>query len=211
MDVSLGRSIASGAVPTVPSLSGVSRAASSSPEVLVAVAESTGATATADRLCRLAGLEAASLVPRELAVEACPCSTSFFFKIKEAHPMVHPEEKEFILGCLQAFAQIVEHEGGFAQYAYGGNCPIREELAGKLEDDEPSQSAEEVLRRSAETLMRQTVRNGGDSVSVQIGGTFCMGMKKVTKVELKCEDLQMELSIFWDWDVKLEQVSHADN
>jgi len=153
------------------------------------------------------------VVPRELAAEGFDAAPSPFFSIMNAHPMVRPEEKAFIQSCLQAFSDMVEREGGLAQYAFGEECKARDELAGKLEEGELPAAPEELLRRSCETMLLREARHGCDSLSVTLGGMYTMGMKKVVKFEFKCEDLDMDqqLSICWDWDVKLERRSlHAE-
>lgn len=157
--------------------------------------------------------EEAPLVPRELAVEAggFDCAPSLSFSMTSAHPMVSPEEKAFIQACFEAFSETVEHEGGFREYAERDDCSTREELAGKPEEDEPPFEPEELLRRSCQSMLRQSARNGSDSIHIQIGAMTCMGMKKVAKIEIVCEDfsLQQQFSICWDWDVRLEQRSTA--
>jgi len=163
--------------------------------------------------------------PRELALETpfsarevvdcSPSAPSLSFSIRNTHPMVTPEEKTSLEACLQVFSEAVEQEGGFREYFLRENCELRKALARQFEGDEPQMTAEELLRRSAESMLRQIVRYGGESVTVQLGGICCMGMKKVVKVNVSFEDFEMQqsqLSICWDWDVKLEQKScHAES
>jgi hypothetical protein len=142
------------------------------------------------------------------AREVCDCGPTLLFNISNAHPMVTPEEKTFILGCLQAFTDIIQSEGGFREYASKPECFARDELACSPEEEPPT-TQEELLRRSFETFLRRIVRNGSNSLQVQVGGSFSMGMKKVVKIEVKEKDMALEeaMSIFWDWDVRLEQKS----
>jgi len=146
---------------------------------------------------------------RGVVQEVCECPPSLLFSMLHAHPMVTPEEKTFLMGCLQAFSDIVQQEGGFQEYAFKTDCPAKDELVGTPEEDEPPATPLEVLRRSSETMLRNTVRNGTDSVQVLLGGVMSMGMKKVVKIEIKCEEMAMQevMSVFWDWDVRLEQKS----
>lgn len=153
--------------------------------------------------------EEAQIVPRDLAAEVSDMTASLQFSLTNAHPMVTPEEKTFILQCLEAFSDLVEREGGFNRYAFKDECKAREELVGAMQDEEQSLTPQELLRRSSEATLRNAVRNGHDSVTVLLGGTYSMGMKKVVKIEVKCEELGLSqvMSIYWDWDVKLEQRS----
>lgn len=147
-------------------------------------------------------------MPRDLAPEVSEIVPSLTFSLSNSHPMVTPEEKAFILACLQAFSDIVEREGGFKQYSLKDDCEARDELIA-MQEGEDALTPQELLRRSFEATLRNSVRNGHDSVTVLLGGTYSMGMKKVVKVEVKCEEtgLSQVMSIYWDWDVKFEQRS----
>jgi hypothetical protein len=181
----------------------INKTANASPPAFVHSTESAGPKQAA------ALPEEVPIVPRDLAPEVSDISPSLNFSMTHAHPMVTPEEKTFIHTCLQALSDIVEREGGFKQYTSKDSCEVRDELTGLTQDDEESLTPQEILRRSSETTLRNTVRNGTDSVAVLLGGTYSMGMKKVVKVEVKCEEtgLSQVMSIYWDWDVKLEQRS----
>jgi hypothetical protein len=205
MDVSVIGRAALGAVPSVPSLI-------ASPVVTSAASGCSASQPLSLPVPQLPGqletkVQEQGVVPRQLATEAFDSSPSLRFSMSDAHPMVMPEEKAFIVSCLQAFTDIVEREGGFLQYMEREDCKARTDLFGILSEEEPLPTPQEMLRRSCENLIRQAVRNGYDSIGVQLGAIHSMGMKKVVMVEVTCEDLDMHvqrLSICWDWEVKLE-------
>merc|ERR1740117_1736091 len=124
----------------------------------------------------------------------------------DAHPMVSPTEKTFVLACLHTFSETVDRKGGFRKYVEREHRKASKRHSGKSHDVFLP-LPEELLRKSWEALLQETARHAGDCVNVELGDIQSMGMKKVVKLEVSCEDLDMYLivSICWDWDVKLEQ------
>jgi hypothetical protein len=214
MDVSLLGQNTATALPAVPSLSGVSHASDiTSVPVLPPDYYNDAVFDLPQSIPEAIVPEVKPQVVKPQVVPRLPQSSSkLTVTMDHAHPMVHPEEKEFLVGFLQTFPEIIDREGGFVQYM----ALLKDQEDVKLEEEDPCATPEEMLRRSTEIVLRQTVRNGSDSISVRMGGGFTMGMKKVAQfwIELKCEDFEISrqrMSIFWDWDVKLEQsCEHAE-
>lgn len=123
------------------------------------------------------------------------------------HPMVTEGEKVYVVQCLEALAREVELVGGLGEYLRA-DCMPRLELL-RLPTDEVHFDAEPssprgVLRRCLEALLQRRARTGGDTVFVQEGYLLSQGVKKIVKMQLRCAGEESNLSVCWDWDVKLE-------
>lgn len=124
----------------------------------------------------------------------------------KAHPLVTGSEKAFVAACVEDLAQIVQLEGGLGAYAQANN-PKQVELLGK---NRASNEPAVVLVRSLEAILRMQARTGSDCVFIEPGYITSLGSKKVVQLHLRCDQVNVPLSICWDWDMKLEAIGGKD-
>mmetsp|Transcript_2636 Transcript_2636/g.4864 ORF Transcript_2636/g.4864 Transcript_2636/m.4864 type:complete len:518 (+) Transcript_2636:87-1640(+) len=129
----------------------------------------------------------------------------FYWQLIHAHPMVMEEEKVFIAEALEQLNAEIAQFGGVVQYMFSNYADYVSE----------TMPVEELLQLAFLACFQEKSRNGQDTINIQIGTGFSMGMKKVVKLEVQLqepEDQQLVLlAILWDWDVKLEwRGIHAD-
>lgn len=127
----------------------------------------------------------------------------------DIHPMVTAGEKFHVQHCLQMLRDLIQAEGGLSRYcaqslqqllppdAYGGAEPAHRAIL-ELE------VGPELLRNAFEVLLQEQSRTGGDSVFVQTGLLMSFGSKKLMKLRLSYDTWETDVSVCWDWDVKLE-------
>lgn len=132
-------------------------------------------------------------------------SSGFQWQLINAHPMVMEEEKAFISEALQELSVEIERFGGIAQYMFSNYADYVSE----------TMPVEELLQLALLACFQEKSRNGQDTINIQIGSGFSMGMKKVVKLDVQLQEPEVQqlvrLAILWEWDVKLEwRGSHAD-
>lgn len=143
-------------------------------------------------------------VEEPIAWEAGPYDDDKVLSWKEGaarHPMVGDGEREYIDACLMEFRCLLSEVGGISEYM-SASCSHRVDLIGKTS---PEAKVGEIVSKSLEAILQGNARNGADSLFVQPSFVISMGAKKIVKLELRCDDEPQQISICWDWDVRLEQ------
>lgn len=122
-----------------------------------------------------------------------------------AHPMITAFEHTFIETCMSMLSDLIRQDGDIFRYAQKSNDKELQKLAQWAMLSESAPAANELLRYSLEAMLRENVRNGKDAVFVESGWLLSLGNKKLVKLLYRFdESFEGQLSVCWDWDVKLE-------
>lgn len=126
----------------------------------------------------------------------------------DAHPMVTASEKTYLNQCLESIRRLIKAEGGLLRYCEQRSLLPPPQLwpanGGEGEDCEGSEDEAELFRRAFEAMLHQRARTGGDTLFVQTGLLMSFGSKKLVKFQISCNEWDSDLSVCWDWNVKLE-------
>jgi len=125
--------------------------------------------------------------------------------------MVCDGEKAFVVECIEELCSGVEMARGLGEFIEQDR-EARRRLVG--ENDVPDEericlTPRSSVRRCLEEFLQQRTRTGSESIFVQDGFLVSMGSKKVIEVRLIFNGVENEISVCWDWDVRLESSSAA--
>lgn len=135
----------------------------------------------------------------------------FSWSMETMHPMVSEKERHYIQQCTEALGQDVLLAGGLDEYLHPDSS-LRLQLLGlrgqdgssEDEADEEPSTPRRMVRRCLEAKLQRFARSGSDTVFVQPGYLMTQGGKKIVKMKLALNSEGSNISVCWDWDVKLE-------
>jgi len=137
----------------------------------------------------------------------------FSWSMETMHPMVTEKERDYIQQCTEALGQDVLLAGGLDEYLRPDSS-LRLQLLGlrgaqdggssEDEADEEPSTPRRMVRRCLEAKLQRFARSGSDTVFVQPGYLMTQGGKKIVKMKLVLNSDGSNISVCWDWDVKLE-------
>jgi len=137
----------------------------------------------------------------------------FSWSMETMHPMVTEKERDYIQQCTEALGQDVLLAGGLDEYLHPDSS-LRLQLLGlrggqdggsEDEADEEPSTPRRMVRRCLEAKLQRFARSGSETVFVQPGYLMTQGGKKIVKMKLVLNsEGSNNISVCWDWDVKLE-------
>jgi len=127
------------------------------------------------------------------------------------HPMVTDGEKSFVVECLEELRRNVNHARNLAEFIEQDR-EIRRRAVG--ENDVPDEqriclTPRASVRRCFEEVLQQRARMGSETIFVEDGFLVSMGSKKVVEMQVWCSGEECDISVCWDWDVRLESATAA--
>lgn len=129
------------------------------------------------------------------------------------HPMVTDDEVSYIMDCLKCINNSVVTDG-LEQMATAAGLLFPE--------DTENLDPENVVRQALEQMLQTKSRNGTDDIFVMPGGAFSTGYKKKVPLhvvvgsaplgpdEMDVDPTQPSMTVLWDWNVRLECVTHEE-